>query len=94
MQDRIQPREGSRVAEHDPAERAPVDRSVGRDDARPERLGDLPEALGAGPVDVVPHPVGIDDVCAPLGQHHRDRTLARADPAGEADHRSPHRGRR
>src|SRR5581483_3369003 len=82
----VQPRERRAIREHDAAERATIDRPVGRDDTLAEGLDDRRVRLRARPVHLVSDLVGVDDLRAELAEDARDGAFPGSDASGEADH--------
>jgi hypothetical protein len=73
------------VREGAPAQRAAIQRAVGREDAGPERRRDGAMALAARRRELVRDLVGVGDFDAERAKRRGDRRLAAADAAGEAD---------
>jgi hypothetical protein len=83
--DLVQQGQLGRVGEDDVGERLAVDRSVLEQHPRPEVVADLAPRRGARHHHLAGDVVGVDDLGSPLGEHGRDRALARRDAPGEPD---------
>jgi hypothetical protein len=85
VDDRVQAPAGRFVAEHDPAERGPVQRPVRAQHPGPELGHDRRQPRRPGLHHLPGQPVGVDDAGPAGRQPRRDRRLARPDPPGQPD---------
>jgi hypothetical protein len=92
VHDVVQAQPRGLVREHDRAERLAVERTGGVEDPRAERGRELGDHRHALRLQLVHDRVGVDHDRAALGEHARDRALARADPPGQSDHDGHRRG--
>src|SRR5207237_340158 len=78
------------VGEHDVGELAPIDLRVLTEHLGAELLHDRAVPGGAAALLVARDRIRVEHPGAKLAQHRRDRALARADRAGEADDEGAH----
>ena len=84
VHDRVQPVQRLRVAEHDRAERRPVQAAIGQEDRVTERSRDLREPRGAGPDHDPGQFVSVDVHGTVQHEPARDGAFSGCDPAGQS----------
>jgi hypothetical protein len=86
MDDLLEPAPRLAVAEHDPAQRRPVEAAVGAEDLLAEGRDHLRQPVRAGLDDLPREHVGVDDDRPVGGESRGSRALAGADAAGQTHH--------